>query len=352
MIYFYQFLISSIKNEKSFVYIHYNQKMMSKSNCSIKPKDYTDYSFFPIKYPTLHNFWKKQRSVIWHPEHIDYMGDRRDWDTLDEPSIRLITFVLFFFSQADGVVNENLIENFKKETSSYKEARNFYSAQEFVETIHNETYSLLIEAFIRDEEEKRKGRNAIKNIPSIGKIYKWMEKWMNPELPLLERVVVFACVEGVIFSSAFAAIFWIKKRNKLEALCLANEWIARDEAIHTEFAIALYHVLVSDGYKSLTKDRIYEIVSEAVSASEVFIHDAIPEELIGLSADDMISYVKCTADKLLEEFGYEPLFNVENGCSWMVIISLPRKTNFFEKIVSEYAEGEDGDYTFDTNADY
>jgi len=318
-----------------------------------KTKDYTDYSFLPIKYPTLNAFYKKQRSVIWHPEEIDCKGDRDDWDNLDKEAKKLIKFILFFFSQADGVVNENLIENFKKETSAFKEARNFYSVQEFVETIHNETYSNLIEAFFRDEKKKAKGRNAIMNYESIGKIYLWMEKWMNKEIPLLERVVAFACVEGILFSGAFAAIYWIKKRNVLKALCKANEWIARDEAIHTAFAVELYHVIVASGVERLEEERIFEIIKEAVVVSDEFVREAIKVELIGLSADDMVSYIKCVADNLSTEFGYEEIYKVENMCGdWMVIISLPNKSNFFETQVTEYAVGEDDDFVFDINSEF
>jgi len=312
-----------------------------------------DYSFLPIRYPTLNHFYNLQRRVIWHPEHIDYYGDRDDWDSLEEGPKRLLSFILFFFSQADGVVNENLIENFKKQTSKYKEAKNFYSVQEFMETIHNETYSNLIEAFIRDEDEKKRGRNAIKNIPSIRKIYLWMNKWMNKKIPLLQRVVAFACVEGILFSGAFAPVYWIKKTNKLKALCKANEWIARDEAIHTAFAVALYLLIVRLGDQAkLAEEAFHQIIKEAIEVSEEFIRDAIQVELIGLTSEDMISYVKCVADNLCKEFGYDAIYNVPNGCEWMATISLPNKTNFFEAHVTEYAAGEDKDLTFDVDADY
>ena len=317
-----------------------------------KTKDYTDYSFLPIKYPTLNAFYKKQRSVIWHPEEIDCKGDRDDWDVLDKDAKKLIKFILFFFSQADGVVNENLIENFKKETSAYKEARNFYSVQEFIETVHNETYSNLIEAFIRDENKKKKGRNAIMNYESIGNIYLWMEKWMDNKIPLLERVIAFACVEGILFSGAFAAIYWIKKRNILKALCKANEWISRDESIHTAFAVELYRIIAFET-DWLKESRVFEIIKEAVSVSENFIREAIKVELIGLSADDMVSYVKCVADNLSKALGCEEIYKVENMCGdWMVVISLPNKSNFFETQVTEYAFGEDDDFTFDTQAQF
>ena len=317
-------------------------------------KDFSQYSFFPIKYHILEGYYQKQKDVFWTAQEIDYKGDRDDWDNLDSDTKEFIKFILLFFAQADGIVNENLIDNFKKETSCYKEARYFYAAQEFMEVCHNETYSMLIESFIRDPEEKRKAFNAIKYYPSIRKIADWMFKWMKSDRPLHERVISFACVEGIFFSSAFAAIYWIKRKNILHGLCKANEFIARDEALHTEFAVALYHVLTGIDHKFdlLPESRVHEIIRSAVETSEEFTRSALRVDLIGMSADDMISYVKCTANKLSESLGYSKIYDVENPFDWMLVIGLPNRSNFFETRVSEYGRHSKPDFQFDLDADF
>lgn len=324
------------------------------------PSEETDcfqYSFLPIKRIKLEAFYQRQKAVVWTPQEIDYSRDRSDWDNLDEGTKTFIKFILFFFAQADGIVNENLITHFKKETSFFKEATFFYSAQEYIETIHNETYSILIETFIRDRQEKLKGYNAIQHYPSIKKIADWIFEWMNSERPLVERVIAFACVEGIFFSSAFAAIYWIKRRNVLQGLCKANEWIARDEALHTEFAVELYHELTGADkprFSRLPEDTIHSIIKSAVSVSENFVHDALQVDLIGMNADDMVNYVKCTGDVLSMSFGYNPIYEIDNPFTWMSVISLPNRTNFFEGKVSEYAKpaGDTHDTDFDLDTDF
>jgi ribonucleoside-diphosphate reductase beta chain len=315
--------------------------------------DYSQYSFFPIERGDLIAFYQRQKAVVWSPQELDVSRDRSDWDNLDDGTKTFIKFILFFFAQADGIVNENLITHFKQETSFFKEATFFYSAQEYIETIHNETYSILIETFIRDRQEKMRGYNAIKHYPSISKIADWMFEWMNSERSLTERVVAFACVEGIFFSSAFAAIYWIKRRNILQGLCKANEWIARDEALHTEFAVALYHELTKERFSRLPEDTVHSIIKSAVTVSESFVRDALQVDLIGMNADDMVDYVKCTGDVVSMSFGYNSIYKVENPFTWMAVISLPNRSNFFESKVSEYAKpADDADMTFDLDADF
>ena len=319
-------------------------------------EEYSQYSFFPIKHSNLESFYQRQKAIVWTPQELDYSRDRSDWDILDDGTKTFIKFILFFFAQADGIVNENLITNFKQQTSFFKEATFFYSAQEYIETIHNETYSILIETFIRDRQEKMRGYNAIKHYPSIKKIADWMFEWMDSKRFLTERVVAFACVEGIFFSSAFAAIYWIKRRNILQGLCKANEWIARDEALHTEFAVALYHELTSVAnprFSRLSEDTVHSIIKSAVAVSENFVREALQVDLIGMNADDMVDYVKCTGDVISMSFGYNPIYKVDNPFGWMAVISLPNKSNFFESKVSEYAKPvSDADFTFDLDTDF
>jgi len=342
---------------------------LSNSNIisEIGEEDFSKYSFLPIKYPVLIDYFERQAAVVWTTEEIDCLGDRDEWDKLDEGVREFIKFILFFFAQADGIVNENLIRNFKEETSEYKEASYFYASQEFIEVVHNKTYSMLIEAFIRDRDEKDKAFNAIAHYPSIRKIANWMFEWMDPSKPLTERVIAFACVEGIFFSSAFAAIYWIKRKNILKGLCKANEFIARDEALHTEFAVALYHVMTmkqqyhESGSKNskipkchdlLSESRVHEIISSATDVSEEFTRNALRVDLVGMNADDMVSYVKCTANKLSESLGYSKLYNVDNPFNWMAVISLPNKSNFFETKVTEYARQTKSQFEWDLDTPF
>jgi ribonucleoside-diphosphate reductase subunit M2 len=321
--------------------------------CNITDEDSSQYSFFPIKYHILESYYQKQKDMVWTAQEIDYLGDRSDWDRLDKDSKTFIKFVLFFFAQTDGILCVNL-SNFKAETSMYKEAGYFYAAQEFMEVTHNETYSMLIEALIRDPVEKHKAFNAIKYYPSIGNIANWMFKWMDNSIPLAERVIAFACIEGILFSSAFAAIYWIKRKNILHGLCQANFFIARDEALHTEFAVALYHVMtgIDKKFESVSEKRVHEIISSSVKIAEDFTRDALKVELIGMNSDDMISYIKCTANRLSESFGYKKIYDVENPFDWMLVIGLPNKSNFFESKPTEYARQCASEFNFDLELDF
>lgn len=344
--------------------IHHSQVQSVKLNSNknenheiVEEDAYTKYSYFPIQHKILEKYYQTQKNVIWTPAELDFTGGRSDWEDsskLDPGAKNFIKSVLAFFAQADGIVNENIMNNFKQETSKLKEARAFYCAQEFIETIHNETYSLFIEAFIRDDEEKIRTFNAIENDPSVKKMAEWAFKWMNQDIPLTERIVAFACIEGIFFSSAFAAIYWIKKRNILRELCKANEWIARDEAIHTEFAIALYHVLTEQEkmFEPLSQERVHQIIKSATDTCEQFTRESLKVDLIGMNAPDMIKYVQCTSNRLSTALGYNPIYNVENPFDWMKVISLPNKSNFFETQVSEYSRQSVSDFSFDEDEDF
>lgn len=297
------------------------------------PSSSMQYCFLPIRYPSLIAYYHLQKNAYWVPSEIDFSDGAESWNRLDDDQRRFISFVLFFFSQSDGIVVENLMENFKKETSEYKEVRYFYAMQEAIETIHNETYSLLIDTFIKDPEEKQRGFDAIHHYPSIGKMADWMFKYMDPaQGSLLERIMAFACVEGIFFSSAFCSIYWVKMRNLLEPLTRANELIAKDEALHVEFAGELGRVLVAEGKCSpMSRDRAMTIIGEAVAVASEFTRDALHVDLIGLSADEMVTYVQCCGDKIASLFGVEPIYHAVNPFSWMTMITLPNQTNFFER---------------------
>jgi ribonucleotide reductase beta subunit family protein with ferritin-like domain len=325
-----------------------SSKEMTSSSKEME-KDYSKYSFLPIKYPNLLSFYDKQKKAFWTPQELDFSKDRKDWESLSNDEKKFLTFVLAFFAQADGLVIENLFENFQRETSEYKEITAFYSAQNFMETIHNETYSLMIESFIQDLDERKKALNAIENYPSIKNLADWICDWMDSsKSTLLERIIAFACVEGTFFNGAFCAIYWIKKSNKLRGLCKANEFIARDEALHTDFAVELYHhyTSITKKFERLEEEKVHNIISSAMNVSEKFIKDALQVELIGMNSDDMIKYVKFTADRLLVQLKYKKLYSVENPFDWMVLITLENKTNFFEDRVSEYSKVSDKDYEF------
>ena len=304
-------------------------------------EEFERYAFHPIQFQGLINYYYTLRDLQWTPKELDYRSDRNDWDNrVDAPTKEYVKFILFLFAQLDGLINANLVERFKKDTSKYKECSAFYSAQEYNETIHNETYSLLIQTLITDPDEQRKGLNAIAHYPEIRKIADWALRWMQSDRPLLERLVAFACIEGIIFTSAFAGIYWIKRMNILQCVTKANEWIARDEAIHTEWAVALLHTLVDITHeeKALSKETVYEIVGSAVDVASEFTRSAMRLELVGLDADEMIQYIQCTADRLIASIGFEEKYKVTNPFEWMVVIALPNKTNFFESKVSEYAK--------------
>lgn len=324
-------------------------------------KNLTRLSFFPIENPGLEKYYQEQKNVFWTAQEISFTGDREQFESLDENTKRYVKPILFLFAQLDGIINENLVGHFKEETALLaKECSMVYAIFEAMEWGHNETYSTIIKVYIRDPDEQQRGLNAIANFPAIRKIADWAFQWMESSAPLVERIIAFACIEGIIFSSAFAGIYWLKRRNILQGLCKANEWIARDEAIHTRFAVALYHHMTSiwgpqsGGVSPLSKERVHNIISSAVEVTEVFTRDAMNVDLVGIDANDMVEYIKCTADSLSSSLGYPSIYNSVNPFDWMAIISLPNKTNFFEGRVTEYArEGtkDNSEFVFDLDVD-
>ncbi len=310
------------------------------------------FCFLPIHNPGLHTFYEKQRDSFWTAQELDFTSDRGDWESLDSNTQRFIEFVLAFFAQADGIVIENLMGNFQEETGHIKEARNFYAMQNAIEVIHNEAYSMMIDAFISDPQRKKEALNAIKYYPSIRKIAEWMVEWMDTDKPLLERIIGFACVEGILFSGAFCAIYWIKtKHNKLTGLAKANEFIARDEALHTRFGVALYHHYTQKEGR-LSQDRVHQIIKSAMGVAESFIKDALQVDLIGLKTQEMIEYVRCTADHLSTSLNYKPIYNSSNPFDWMMLIGMLTKNNFFESITTQYSKHSTGDFTFNLDEEF
>lgn len=316
-------------------------------------KDYSKYAFLPMNNQHLLSFYQRQRDSFWVPNEVSFKNEREQWDSLKEGEKQFLKFILAFFAQVDGIIIENLFENFQQETSFIKEARVFYAAQNFIEVIHNEMYSLLIDTFIRDPEEKRMTLNAINYYPSIKKISEWVFSWMDPTRPLMQRVIAMACVEGIFFTSAFCAIYWIKRQNKLAGLCKANELIARDEALHTEWAAALYvHCTTNEKFEPIDEKTAHNIFDSAVQVSEEFIRDALRVQLIGMNADDMVKYMKCTADYVMSMFGFNKRYNLKNPFEWMVMIALENKTNFFESTVTEYSKPQSRTDVFSTSTHF
>lgn len=288
---------------------------------------------FPIRDQDIWKMYKKQISCFWTVEEIDLSKDHLDWETLNADEKHFISMILAFFAASDGIVLENLALRFFGDVQ-LPEARAFYGFQIAMENCHSETYSLLIETYIKNEEEKHKLFNAIENFPCIKKKSDWCQKWIHDNRSsFATRLVAFACIEGIFFSGAFCSIYWIKKRSILSGLTFSNELISRDEALHTEFAILLYSRLI----KKIGKSRIYEIIKEAVDIETEFICEALPCRLIGMNSTLMTQYIQFVADRLCLQLGYDKIYNVQNPFEFMELISLESKTNFFENRVAEYA---------------
>jgi ribonucleotide reductase beta subunit family protein with ferritin-like domain len=277
--------------------------------------------------------YKKQVDCFWRAEEVDLSKDLGDWDGLNEDEKHFISMVLAFFAASDGVVLENLALRFMGDVQ-LAEARAFYGFQIAMENIHSEMYSLLIDTYIKDGEQKNKLFNAIDNFPCIAKKANWAKKWIGDNRSsFASRLVAFAAIEGIFFSSSFASIYWIKKRGLMPGLTFSNELISRDEALHTEFAILLYTKL----QKKLPKKRIYEIIQEAVEIEKEFITEALPCRLIGMNAKLMTQYIEFVADRLVVQMGYDKIYNSMNPFDFMELISVETKVNFFERTNSEYA---------------
>jgi ribonucleoside-diphosphate reductase beta chain len=286
---------------------------------------------FPIKHSDIWEMYKRHEASFWTAEEIDLSQDQKDWDNLNDGERHFISHILAFFAASDGIVNENLAINFLSEVQ-YAEAKCFYGFQIAMENIHSETYSLLIDSYIKDSKEKDHLLRAMETVPCVQKKAEWALKWINSE-NFTERIIAFAAVEGIFFSGSFCSIFWLKKRGLMPGLSFSNELISRDEGLHCEFACLLYtqHIV-----NKLPESRVKEIILDAVAIEKEFISEALPVSLIGMNADLMKQYIEFVADFWLERLGCSKHFGSANPFDFMELISLPGKTNFFEKRVGDY----------------
>jgi ribonucleotide reductase beta subunit family protein with ferritin-like domain len=295
--------------------------------------DDSKYSILPVTYPDIMEMYKKAVSSFWVEEECNFSKDLNDWNNkLNDNERYFISMILAFFAGSDGLINENLGLRFYNDVQN-SEARLFYGFQITMEGIHGETYAKIIDTYIRDKKQKQDLFNAMSVFPCIKRKADWCKKHIASDKSFAERLVCFACVEGIAFSGAFCSIFWLKKRALLQGLTFSNELISRDEALHTEFAILLYSKLIN----KLSFETIKEIIMEMVDIECEFITEAIPCRMIGMNADSMIEYIKFVADRLSLQLGYDKIYNVKNPFNFMEMISLESKTNFFENKVSDYA---------------
>jgi ribonucleoside-diphosphate reductase beta chain len=319
---------------------------------------------FPIKYDKVWEMYQKHKAMHWVAEEVELAYDIKDWNTkLNDSERHYIKHVLAFFAASDGIVGENLALRFLKEIQ-IPEVRAFYSLQLFMEQIHSEMYSLLIDTYIKDEADKSHLFNAIETVPVIAQKAEWAIKHINSPRGFAHRLVAFAAVEGIFFSGSFCSIFYMKKRSLLPGLCKSNEYISRDEGLHCDFACLLYTTLLKH---KLPESEVQAIIREAVEIEKLFVTDALPVSLIGMNARLMQTYVEFVADRLLVALDVLPIYHVKNPFDWMEMISLTTKSNFFEKRPSEYAkvhvmetlQHSDGDsnnnnktFTFDTEEEF
>ena len=298
---------------------------------------------FPLKYHDIWELYKQAEHSFWTAEEIDLAQDLTDWnEKLNDNEQHFIKMVLAFFAASDGIVNENLAENFLKEVQ-YPEAKSFYGFQIAMENVHSETYSLLIDTYIKDSAEKDRLFHAIDNFPSIKEKADWALKWIASE-SFDERLIAFAAVEGIFFSGSFCSIFWLKKRGLMPGLSFSNELISRDEGLHCQFACLLHNRYIKD---KVSEERIKEIICSAVDIERTFITESLPVSLIGMNSKLMEQYIEFTADFWLQALGCQKVYNVENPFDFMDMISLQGKTNFFEKRVAEYQKVSDKAIDFD-----
>jgi ribonucleoside-diphosphate reductase beta chain len=287
---------------------------------------------FPIMHNDIWQFYKKAEASFWTAEEIDLSQDLIDWnEKLTDDERHFIKHVLAFFAASDGIVNENLAENFLSEVQ-FTEAKFFYGFQITIENIHSETYSLLIDTYIRDNKEKTYLFNAVDTIPCVKRKADWALRWID-EGSFAERLIAFAAVEGIFFSGSFCSIFWLKKRGLMPGLSFSNELISRDEGLHCDFACLLYN---NHLVNKLSKETVTKIITDAVEIEKEFVTDAIPVKLIGMNAELMQQYIEFVADRLLGELGCDTVYNASNPFDFMDMISIQGKTNFFEKRVAEY----------------
>ena len=322
---------------------------MSSKEPILQPND-NRFVIFPIQHNDLWEWYKKQQACFWTAEEIDLQSDVIDWTTkLTDDERYFIKHILAFFAASDGIVNENLAENFVNEVQ-YSEAKFFYGFQIMMENVHSETYSLLIDTYVKDEVEKDRLFRAIEVFPAIRKKADWALKWIESD-SFAERLIAFAAVEGIFFSGAFCSIFWLKKRGLLPGLTFSNELISRDEGMHADFAVHLHNNHIVN---RVSPERIREIIIDALNIEREFITESLPVSLIGMNSKLMTQYLEFVTDRLLNEFGCDKVYNTSNPFDFMEMISLEGKTNFFEKRVSEYQKagvksGGTGGISFDAD---
>ncbi len=309
------------------------------------------YVIFPIKQDSIWEMYKKSEANFWTTEELDLSKDMKDFLSLNDDERYFIKNVLAFFAASDGIVNENLVERFCNDVKVL-EAKFFYGFQIAMENIHSETYSLLIDTYVKDSQEKLKLFNAIDTIPSVKKKAEWAMKWISDDTASFgTRVIAFAAVEGIFFSGSFCSIFWLKKRGLMPGLCHSNELISRDEGLHTEFAVLMYSMLKNKPEEEIVR----QIIKEAVELEIEFITESLPCNLIGMNQDLMTQYIKYVADRLLLMLGLVKEYKVVNPFEWMELISVQGKTNFFEKRVGEYsniANSDNKDNVFELDDDF
>jgi len=325
---------------------------MAEKNEPILQKNSTRFVLFPIEHDDIWQAYKTQQAMIWTAEEIDFQQDITDWEQkMSDDERFFIKHVLAFFAASDGIVNENLAENFINEVQ-YTEAKFFYGFQIMMENIHSETYSLMIDTYIKDSKEKDYLFNALETFPPVKNKAKWALNWIDNG-NFAQRLIAFATVEGIFFSGSFCSIFWLKKRGLMPGLTFSNELISRDEGMHMEFAVLLYTKHLKN---KLPKEEVQEIITTAVEIEKEFVTESLPVRLIGMNSDLMGQYIEFVADRLLVELGNDKVYNVSNPFDFMDMINLQGKTNFFEKRVGEYQKagvksgGEN--QTFSLDADF
>lgn len=318
---------------------------MSKEEVKIEPilvEDPNRFVIFPIKHPDIWQAYKTSESMFWTAEEIDLSEDVKHWENLNDGERHFISMILAFFAASDGIVNENLASNMVNSVQ-YAEAKFYYGFQIMMENIHSETYSLLIDTYIKNPAEKDRLFNAHDTIPAIKKKAEWALRWIDNGT-FAERLIAFAAVEGIFFSGSFCSIFWLKKRGLMPGLAFSNDLISRDEGTHCDFACLLYrnHIV-----NKLSEEHVKEIIISAVDIEKEFITEALPVSLIGMNADLMIQYIEYVADFWLQRLGYSKVYNSTNPFDFMEMLSLSGKNNFFEKRVSEYKRASTGKSTED-----
>jgi ribonucleotide reductase beta subunit family protein with ferritin-like domain len=307
-------------------------------------EDSSRFTQLPIKFPKLQDAYVVHENMFWTAREIDYSADVSDWESLSSNEQYFIEHILAFFAGSDGIVLENLIKNFCIEVKA-TEARNFYGFQSMIENIHGQVYALLLDTFVKDVKRKEQLFNAIDTIPAVKKKALWAMKWINSTNHFEERLIAFAIVEGVFFSASFASIFWLKSRNKMtKALGKSNELISRDEGLHTDFAVLMYHHLLN----KVSQERVEEIMKEAVDIEMEFITESIPCSMIGMNTELMCQYIKYVADRLLSQLEFEKIYHVENPFDFMKAFALDGKSNFFENRVTEYIHASSAKATDDS----